>query len=208
MKRFLWNVRAGFVAFALGASLFGCAKAAQDRSSPSAAAAAPSGTCACAPAGIVDPELLAFLSKARSAHHTADIREDANDKAGAVAVLEQLANGPYPGGPTPPAEVAEVTADTRARLAELRSDLGQFDAAERDVEKGLVLATQPTHFRGHLFEVLGVVNERRAKALAATGDRAGSERAKKHALEAYEKAIAIQDDVIRRALPATASPPR
>jgi tetratricopeptide (TPR) repeat protein len=151
-------------------------------------------------APVVDPTLLAFLSKARAAHHEADLAEAGEDRPRAIRVLSQLALGPRPGGASPSPEVAEVIADTRARLADLRSAMGEFDEANRDVNEGLGLAREPTHFRGRLFEVRGVVEERRSKALAEKGDAAGSAKARQEALAAFEKAIEIQDDVIARAL--------
>lgn len=163
------------------------------RSLPSAA-----GTCACEPgAPVVDPALLAFLSKARAAHHEADLADGSDDRAAAIRALERLVAGPVP--PSAP-EVAEVLADTRARLADLRSASGDFDAATRDVEAGLLLATEPTHFRGHLLELRGVIAERRSMALKEKGDLAGAEAAKQAAMKAFEEAIAVQDDVITRAL--------
>ena len=66
---------------------------------------------------------------------------------------------------------------------------------------GIALAPSPTHFRGHLFEVKGVVLERRAKALESQGETAAADRAKAAALDAFEAAIKIQDQVIREALP-------
>jgi tetratricopeptide (TPR) repeat protein len=151
-------------------------------------------------APVVDPTLLAFLSKARAAHHEADLAEAGEDRPRAIRVLSQLVTGGRPGGAAPSPEVAEVIADTRARLADLRSASGAFDEANRDVEEGLGLAREPTHFRGRLFEVRGVVEERRSKALAEKGDAAGAAKARQEALSAFEKAIEIQDDVIARAL--------
>jgi hypothetical protein len=171
--------------------LFACAK----RSDPDPRA---KDACACAPtAPVVSPELLAFLSKVRAAHHQADLAVEKGDRQGAIQALERVLSGPKPPENAP--EAMEVTADTRARLADFRSAGGDFDGAERDIEAGLSLATEVTYFRGHLFEVLGVVLERRAKALEDT-DPQGAERARKGALEAFEKAIAIQDAVIRKAL--------
>lgn len=180
----------------LAAAPLGCGRSG-DR--PGTGAPGPAGSCApCAEAPVVDPVLLAFLSKARAAHHRADLSIEAGDRAGAIRALEPIVTGAAPPGALP--EVAEVTADTRARLAELRSEDGDFDGALRDVEAGLAAARGPSHFRGHLVEVRGVVEERRARALAARGEAEAAERARKAAMAAFEEAIAIQDEVIAEAL--------
>jgi hypothetical protein len=46
----------------------------------------------------------------------------------------------------------------------------------------------------------GVVEERRSKALRKAGDEAGADAAKERAIEAFQKAIDIQEAVIERAL--------
>ena len=52
----------------------------------------------CGPTGrVVDPALLAFLSKARSAHHAADLQESAGDAAAALRALNGLVSGAVPG---------------------------------------------------------------------------------------------------------------
>jgi tetratricopeptide (TPR) repeat protein len=145
----------------------------------------------------VDPSLFSFLSKARAAHHLADLSLEVGDRSAAIAHLEQLVVGPRPASSP---EIVEVLADTHARLADLRSQGGQFDAAELDIQRGLALATEPTHFRGHLFEVRGLLEERRMQSLREAGDTAAAERARKLALEAFEAAIEVQDEVIRAAL--------
>ena len=118
----------------------------------------------------VDPALVAFLSKARAAHHRADLAEQQGELSTAVASVAGIVGGPRP-EPTP--EVVEVVAEAYARLAGLRSRQGAFAEALADVDEGLLLATETTHFRGHLFEVRGLVEERRARALAEAGDEAG-----------------------------------
>jgi tetratricopeptide (TPR) repeat protein len=148
----------------------------------------------------VDPSLMAFLSKARAVHHEADLAEKAGDARRAVGALEQLTAGPTPGASHPSPEVREVLADTCARLAELRSGLGEPDGALADLDRGLALAREPTHFRGRLMEVRGLVEERRAKVLQDKGDRKAAAEAKDRALAAYEQAVEIQDEVIGRAL--------
>lgn len=148
-------------------------------------------------APVVDPALVAFLSKARAAHHQADLAERGGDRASAIAAVSRIVDGPRP--PTTP-EVVEVVADALARRADLRSQVGQHDAADADVDAGLALATATTHFRGHLLEVRGLVAERRAERLAAEGDAEGAAAARERAIGAFEEAIDVQDAVIRGAL--------
>jgi hypothetical protein len=176
-------------------------KAGPAASSRTRMAAAPAGgACACAGEVVVDPALLAFLSKARAAHHQADLAEDAKDTKRALAALGQITTGPLPGGTPVPAEVAEVIADARARRADLESSTGDTDTALREIEAGLAYAVTPTHFRGHLFEVKGIVLERRIAALKEKGDSAGAERVKGEAISAFNEAIEIQNKVIEGAL--------
>jgi hypothetical protein len=154
---------------------------------------------------VVDPVLLAFLSQARSAHHLADQREATGDTAGALRDLQTLVTAPRPPGAPP--EVAEVLADTQARIAELLSALGRFDPAEAAVREGLDSAKAPTYFRGHLFEVRGLLEERREKALRAKGRGQEADEAHQRSLSAYEEAMKIQASVIGAALPAPSARP-
>ena len=207
---------AALVAASLGLGACKDEEPALDRPPPAASsragkAGAP-GACACAGEVVVDPALLAFLSKARAAHHQADLAEDAKDTKGALAALGQIITGPLPRGAPVPAEVAEVIADARARLADLESSTGDVDGALREIDAGLAYAVTPTHFRGHLFEVKGIVLERRIAALKEKGDSAGAERVKGEAISAFNEAIEIQNKVIEGALQsavdAGAAPPR
>jgi hypothetical protein len=148
----------------------------------------------------VDPVLLAFLSRARSAHHLADQHEESGELAAAIGALDKMITGPVPGGSAPPPEVREVLADTHARLADLTSKSGQFDDAAGHVERGLELAREVTYFRGHLFEVRGLLEERRATQLAESGDTTEAAAAKKRALDAFEQSMEIQAEVIQKAV--------
>jgi hypothetical protein len=153
-------------------------------------------TCACEGSAVVDATLLAWLSKARALHHEADVAEADGTPAKAVSALERILSGPAPAGP----EASEIVADTRARLAELRAGTGDFDRAADDVKDGLLHAREPSYFRGHLFEVLGLVEEKRAAALEKRGDAVGARAARQRAVEASEQAVKLQDEVIQRAL--------
>ncbi len=153
-----------------------------------------------ADAAPVDPALLAFLSRARSAHHSADQYEQDDQLEQAISTLDKLIVGPIPGGATPLPEAREVLADTRARLADLESRRGRFDQAATHIERGLEQAREVTYFRGHLFEVRGLVEERRAKQLRESGGSAGADSAKKRALDAFEQSMEIQAEVIENTL--------
>jgi hypothetical protein len=154
----------------------------------------------CPPTGrVVDPVLLAFLSQARSAHHVADQYESTNDVAGALRPLEALTRAPRPPGDAP--EVSEVLADTRARLADLLSRSERFDQAAEAIEQGLGDAKAPSYFRGHLFEVRGLVEERREKAYRSAGRGPEADAARQRSLAAYEEAMKIQAEVIQNATP-------
>jgi tetratricopeptide (TPR) repeat protein len=159
----------------------------------------------CGPAErVVDPVLLAFLSKARSAHHVADQSEEMRDVPAALSSLARLLEGPTPPGDAP--EVTEVLADTRARIADLLSRSGRFDEASAQLDAGLQAMREQNYFRGHLFEVRGLLEERRAKALGEAGRTADAEKARERSLMAYEEAMKIQAAVIEKATPAHTSP--
>jgi hypothetical protein len=147
----------------------------------------------------VDPLLLAFLSRARSAHHVADDFESAGDLSAAAAPLSALVAGPFPhsSGPELPPEVREVLADTLARLADFHSRTGAFEQALADVRAGLERAGGPNYFQGHLLETEGLVEERRAKALT-TRDPAAAADARKRAIGLLEQAMSVQSAVIEQ----------
>ena len=148
----------------------------------------------------VDPVLMSFIGSARAAHHLADGREEQGDFPGAEAALVSLLDGPLP-PKREAAEVREVLADTRARLADLKSRRGDFDSALADIDRGLGLVPEASYFRGHLYETRGLVEERRTKALAASGDQAAAGKARERALTAFEEAMRIQQGVIKGAKP-------
>ena len=148
----------------------------------------------------VDVEVMAFLSAARALHHEANVREGADDLAGAVAALERLvhARRPHEGARVP--EIEEVLADTYARMAELRLRTGDVDGAKKDVEDGLAHAPDTTYFRGHLLEVEGVVEEARVAALADAGKKDEAEKARQRAIALLRDAVEIQEKVIDTSL--------
>lgn len=150
----------------------------------------------------IDTTLLAFLSRARAAHHAADQAEAGGRLAQAAELLDAVVAGPLPPGSAAKApEVREVLADTLARTADLKSRAGQFDRAIMDVQRGLQHVPDPNYFQGHLYEVRGLVEERRSTALQQAGDAAGASSARARSLAALETAMKIQSEVIRSAAP-------
>lgn len=149
------------------------------------------------PGNPVDATLMAFLSRARAAHHLADLQED-TEPGRAVETLSALVDGPLPqlSGSTP-SEVREVLADTQARVAELLSRDKLFEAALRRVTTALELVPEVGYFRGHLFETRGLVEQRLAKELDAQSEPKLAESARVRALQAFETAMQIQAEVIR-----------
>ncbi len=150
----------------------------------------------------IDPTLLAFLSRARAAHHRADLLEADDQLEPAARELSAIVDGPLPRGGPSLAEVREVLADTLARRAELSSRLGRHDAAAADVDRGLSLAAEVSYFRGHLYEVRGLVEERRAAHLRAEAERL-LERADARAVgttrAALDQLTAAREAAVRRA---------
>ena len=151
----------------------------------------------------VDQALLAFLSRARSAHHIADQAEAERDLQRAARALSSVVDGALPHQEANGPEVTEVLADTLARLADFESQLGDYDAAAGHVARGLErLSPTPTYFRGHLYEVSGLIEERRAQSLESRGDKEGAAQAKNKALDALETAMKVQASVIEASRPA------
>lgn len=146
---------------------------------------------------VVDPALLAFLSRARSAHHMADTQE-AKHPQQAIQTLLAVLNGPLPGTEQHrPPEIREVMADTATRVADLQSLAQQFDAASRWLEQAKPWVPEISYFRGHLFEMQGLVHERKAAWYESQGQPQLAAQARKLALSAFEESMNIQEQVIR-----------
>jgi len=145
----------------------------------------------------IDPAMMAFLSRARAAHHEADVYEQ--DLERSLLPLISLVEGPLPGKNTTPIEVREVMADTVARIADLESQLSRFDSAAKRIERVLPLVPQVSYFRGHLFETRGLVAQRRAESLTTLGKVEEAKQARLEAVEAFEQAMVIQSAVISAA---------
>jgi hypothetical protein len=97
-------------------------------------------------------------------------------------------------------EIEEVLADAYARLAELRLKVKDVDGASRDANAGLRHASEPTYFRGHLLEALGIAEEERAKQLDAAGKTEEGRQARARAIQLFHDVVGIQSSVIERSL--------
>ena len=151
-------------------------------------------------AAVVDTELLAFLSLARSHHHEATILEQSGDKRGAIDALRKITTAPKPHAGEKLPEVEEVLADAYARISDLELEIKDSENARKDVETGLRHAPDSTYFRGHLLEVYGVVEQTRAAELADAGQDGAAAEASAHALTLLRQAVDVQEGVIGRAL--------
>lgn len=151
----------------------------------------------CDDSAIVDTDVMAFLSKARAAHHRANVLEADGKLADAITSLDELVKSPIPRPGTNVPEIEEVLADTYARMADLRLQLGDMDAASNDINAGLAHAPQPSYFRGHLLEVQGIIEEQRASKLADAGKPDEAAAARKRATTLLKQAIDMQDQVIK-----------
>ncbi len=145
----------------------------------------------------IDPSSMSFLSAARALHHQADMMEDAGNPREAIEALERARTMPR-GSLT--REMREVLADTTARIAELRLQLGEVEQAQKSIAEGLTFADQPGYFRGHLLEVRGRVLEAEAKKLKADGHLALAETKRREALLSFDEAVRMHEDVIRSRL--------
>jgi hypothetical protein len=85
---------------------------------------------------------------------------------------------------------------------------GRFDQADSELNLGLANAKTSSYFRGHLFEVRGLVEERREKALRSKGRGQEADQARDRSLTAYEEAMKIQAEVIQQAAPAGSAAPK
>jgi hypothetical protein len=149
------------------------------------------------PAGSpIDERVMAFLSAARALHHEADMKERGGDVDAALGALQRLVALKAPRAP----ESDEVLADAYARLAELRLGKNDVPGADRDVRQGLDHAAGPTYFRGHLLEVEGLIEEKRAGTLSDAGSVREAAEARARAVSLLEEAVHVQEQVIARAL--------
>lgn len=153
---------------------------------------------ACEDGAVVDTDVMAFLSKARAAHHQANLQENEGKLEGAIAPLEELVRSPLPRPGTRVPEIEEVLADTYARIADLKTQLGDYDGADKDALEGLTHAPSSSYYRGHLLEVEGITEEQRAAKLKDAGKSDEAARASERAVQLLKQAVDIQNEFIKK----------
>ncbi|HTE55522.1 MAG TPA: hypothetical protein VK698_31930 [Kofleriaceae bacterium] len=140
----------------------------------------------------LSPELMLGLALARNYHHKADVflKEARVDQA--VAAVQQILTIQFPAGS---AEGEDVQQDARARLAKLLVTRGQVDQAMTVVDEGIARAGRQSFFLANLHTVRGEVLEARA-AQVEDRDKAAATLARRQAIEAYDRAIAIEKALV------------
>lgn len=153
-----------------------------------------------------DDLMLVQLAEARAWQRRADLHLADGDLASAIADVQEVLNIHFPTGS---AEGEDVLLDAYARLARLylsqagaglaTSPAASEEAEQRalaQVESGRRLTSRESFFRAHLESVAADVYEARAKRLT---DAAAQKQARKEAIAALERAIAI-DRALQRSL--------
>ena len=139
----------------------------------------------------VDEHLLVALEQARAWQHRADLHVELSDLAAARRDVEEVLKLPFPDG-APEGEEARL--DAWARLGRLQLLVGDEGAALEAVAKGRGEARRDSFYRAHLEMVEGEILEARAKRLSPT-DAGAATQARRQALAAYERSIAINQRV-------------
>jgi hypothetical protein len=150
---------------------------------------------------LVDERLLLGLEEARAWQHRADTHLADHDQAGALADVEQVLKIELLRG-SPEGEEARLDAWARLARLKLGSSAAEQERALADVEHGRAEATRDSFYRAHLETVAGEILEARANRLAA-GDADAAKAARRDALDAYARSIAINKRVQARLLEET-----
>jgi len=189
-KRTAWLA---IVALVLGAAV-SCVSCARNDDEPRGGA-----TRLTDPTDAVSEDLMVALAQAKNYHHKAKVYTSDGNLGEAIAAVRQILAVPFPQG-APEAE--DVRLDARALLAKLLVGQGKLDEATRVVEEGLAAATRDSFFLANLYTVKGEVLEAQAQ-VADDGSAEGKARAddaKRRAIAAYDKSIAINEELQKQLL--------
>jgi hypothetical protein len=137
-------------------------------------------------------ELMLGLALARNYHHKAEVYLKEARIDDAVTSVRQILSISFPAG-SPEGE--DVLMDARARLAQLLSARGDLDQAMTIVDEGLAKASRQSFFVANLHTVRGQLLEARA-TLIEDRDKKAASAARRQAIEAHDRAIAIEKALI------------
>jgi hypothetical protein len=140
----------------------------------------------------IDERLLSCLEEARAWQHRADLHLADGAVNEAVADVEQVLRIQFPDGAR---EGEEARLDARARLAKLLLGRGDEQRSLAQVEAARKEASFDSFYRAHVEMVAGEIFEARARRLT---DPEAARAARKEALAAYERSIAINQRVQAR----------
>lgn len=146
--------------------------------------------------GRSDELVLLQLSEARALHRRADLHLLDGDAPAAIGDVKEVLRIRFPAGSS---EGEDTLLDAHGRLAKLLLAPGGEEAEHQafaQIEAGRKLATRDSFFRAHLESVAAEIYEARAKRVT---DPAAAKEARKEAIRALERAIAI-DRHLQRAL--------
>ncbi len=144
-----------------------------------------------------DEAMLLSLSEARALQRRADLHLLDGDVTAAIADIKEVLAIRFPTG-NPDGEDALL--DAHARLARLLLSQGGEETERQalaQIEAGRKLATRDSFFRANLESVAADIYEARAKRQS---DPASAKEARKEAVRALERAIAIDRHLLRALL--------
>jgi tetratricopeptide (TPR) repeat protein len=182
------SMRLGLLALALAGILAGCSV---EDATPGRVTELPR------PEHALSEALMIALGQAKNYHHKADVYLRDGKPELAERALLRLLDVPFPHDSP---EADDVRLDARARLATLRLGRGALDEALEVVREGLEDALRDSFFLANLHTVRGEIYEARAEALDAAEppDREGARHARRQAIEAYARSIAINERLQER----------
>jgi hypothetical protein len=149
----------------------------------------------------LDEALMVPLAQARNHHHKADVLLEEGRLPDAIAALRPILALRFPAGA---AEGEDVLLDARARLAKLlvkRGGRAELDEALAVVDQGLAGGPRPSFFLANLYTARGEVLEASARlldlALDSVPSTEAAREARRAAVEAFDRSIAINEDLMR-----------
>jgi tetratricopeptide (TPR) repeat protein len=139
-------------------------------------------------------ELMLGLALVQNYHHKADVYLKEARFEEAVNELRKILSVQFPAGSP---EGIDLVQDARARLARLLVAQGKLDEATKVVDGGIASADRQSFFLANLHTVRGEVLEARA-AVVEDKDARAAAAARRQAIEAYDRAIAIEKALIEQ----------